>query len=141
MRTKEEKAIYNKKYREENKESIKAKAKNYREKNKKRIKANRDANKERAKLYREANKDKMSAYQKRRNDSIKDGLFIVYYLKEENYVGQTCHLPARLGRHKHRYNRHILDVEVLAKFETREEALAFEAKLHDMGYNGRNNGL
>ena len=65
----------------------------------------------------------------------------MYYLPEEHYVGQTNSVFLRMKGHKSESNRHILDVEVLAKFETRKEALAFEAKLHSMGYNGFNGGL
>ena len=45
-----------------------------------------------------------------------------------------------MRKHKYGHGRIIEGAEVLAKFQTREEALAFEAKLHSMGYLGLNNG-
>jgi len=103
--------------------------------------------KEAQRIYRakwnKANKDKIAAQNKRYSDKVKElePYYTVYYLKEENYIGQTSGLSKRLSVHKYESNRHVLDVEVLARFETREESLAFEAKLHDMGYCGKNNGL
>lgn len=82
------------------------------------------------------NIDKVKIYRKRHKATLKDGLFTVYYLSEENYIGQTNCLYNRMNEHKSKFNRHVLDVEVLGKFETRKEALAFEAKLHSMGYDG-----
>ena len=86
------------------------------------------------------NPDNVKVNRKNYKESLKDGFYTVYYLKEDHYVGQTNCLPVRLEKHK-RNGRHILDAEVLARFETRTEALAFESRLHDMGYHGRNNGL
>lgn len=92
------------------------------------------------KQWKKDNADKVKANSKKYKESLKDGFYTVYYLKEDHYVGQTISLRRRLGKHK-RNGRHVLDAEVLAKFETREEALAFESRLHDMGYHGRNNSL
>ena len=117
--TKEEKREYNKKYREANKEKL-------------------SANK---KVYDKANKEKIAAYQivynKDYREAQKDGYYTVYYLKEEHYVGMTSHLYYRLAHHKSNYNRHIEDVEVIGKYETKEGALRVEAALHSMGYLGR----
>jgi hypothetical protein len=102
--------------------------------------------KEAQKIYRakwnKANKDKIAAQNKRYSDKVKERepYYTVYYLKEDNYVGQTAGLSKRLAVHKYEAGRHVLDVEVLGKFETREEAKFFEAKLHDMGYAGKNKG-
>jgi len=86
------------------------------------------------KLQYEANKEKIKANYK----SKKDGYYTVYYLKEEHYVGMTDYLTYRLKVHKSRNNRHIEDVEVIAKYKTKEGATRVEAALHSMGYNGRN---
>jgi len=60
--TKEERAVYNKKYREKNKERIAIQTKKYREENKDRVKKYREKNKERiaiqTKKYREENPEK-----------------------------------------------------------------------------------
>ena len=85
------------------------------------------------KLQYEANKEKIRANHK----SKKDGYYTVYYLKEEHYAGMTSGLNQRLILHKSRNNRHIEDVEIIGKYETKEEALKVEAALHAMGYLGR----
>jgi hypothetical protein len=111
FKKKEEKREYDKKYREANKEKIAA----------------------RGKLWREANKE----YSKAWNESKKDGLYTVYYLKEEHYAGMTSNLTYRLYEHKSEHSRHIEYVEVIGKYKTKAEAIRVEAALHAMGYNGR----
>ena len=118
MTKQEKRAILDKRYREANKEKIKA----------------------RRKAWRDSNKEHISEFNRLYNESQKDELFTVYYLKEDHYVGQTNHMKARMKKHVSHNGRHVEDVEVLGRFETREEALAFESRLHDMGYHGRNNG-
>ena len=133
---------------EERKERAKAAKRKYYLANKERQyakqKADRLANPEKyaayRKQYRIENSEKLRVYKKNHYQKLKDGLFSVYYLKEEHYVGQTSSIYNRMTHHKF-YDRYVKDVEVLAKFETRNEAKAFEAKLHDMGYHGKNNGL
>jgi hypothetical protein len=140
---------YQRLHREANRESINAKARErYNNDPSKQAEAGkrwRESNLEKcleySRFYRENNKDKRAEYNKKRNESLKDGLYTVYYLTEEHYVGQTNCLRNRMIKHRNHSKRHVQDVEVLAKFETRKEALAFEAKLHDMGYNGKNNGV
>ncbi len=105
----------------------------------------------RSKAWRLANKEKHAAYQRKyRGDnkdnaaayreSKKDGLFTVYLLPKENYVGQTECLSRRLQRHRYK-NRNTTDAKVLGKYKTREEALAIGSSYHAKGYNGLNNGL
>tara|TARA_R110002126_G_C10370507_1_gene493370 strand:+ start:310 stop:771 length:462 start_codon:yes stop_codon:yes gene_type:complete len=137
---KEEKSEYNKKYNEANKEILAAKRKVYKQTynkaNKEKVdtynKAWREANKEYFKAWNEANKEKISAYK----ESKKDGLYTVYYLKEEHYAGMTSRLYYRLAEHKSKYNRHIEDVEIIGKYKTKKEATRVEAALHAMGYLG-----
>ena len=151
-RTEEQKAK-RREYIAANKEEISARTKVWKEANKEKLAiqnaAWREANKDkvvaqqkiRSKRYAELNKELVSLNAKAYRESKKDGYFTVYYLTEEHYVGQTTALHLRLTNHRKDHKRHILDAEVLGKFETRKEALAFEAKLHDMGYHGKNNGL
>ena len=122
MQTKEEKSEYNKKWREKNKEHIAA---------------YNHANKERKAAYIKANKEKLDAYCKAYKESQKDGLYTVYYLKEEHYAGMTSNLSYRLSNHKTMKNRHIEDVEIIGKYKTKKEATRVEAALHSMGYLGR----
>lgn len=129
--TKEEKAAYDKKYQAANKEKLaayrKKYGKDYRAANKEKIAAYR-------KVYGEANKEELKAYK----EAAKDGFYTVYYLQEEHYVGMTTTLQYRLTKHKSEHNRHIEDVEIIGKYETKSEALRVEAALHSMGYLGRN---
>jgi len=140
-RNKEKKKAYDLIHRKENKEYIASRAKKYREENKEELAA-------KALIHYAKNRDSKLAYFKEYNDRPEnksrrkqivlnemDGYY-VYYLKEEHYVGQTKNMRRRMNGHKSDAKRHILDVEVLAKFETRKEALAYEAKLHSMGYEG-----
>jgi len=144
-RNKDKKKAYDKMYIEQNKDYIAARSKKYRQDNKERVDAWQAE-------YDLKNRDKKLAYyneynsrpenKSRRKQIVLNEMdgYYVYYLKEEHYVGQTKNMRRRMNSHKSSANRHVLDAEVLAKFETRKEALAFEAKLHDMGYNGRNYG-
>tara|TARA_R110002124_G_scaffold163343_1_gene330692 strand:+ start:189 stop:575 length:387 start_codon:yes stop_codon:yes gene_type:complete len=100
-----------------------------------------DANKEKKaaynKAYNEANKEDIAVKRKNRYESKKDGYYTVYYLKEEHYAGMTNNLTNRLYQHKSKQNRHVEDVEIIGKYETKEEATRVEAALHAMGYLGR----
>ena len=97
---------------------------------------NKEEKNEYDRKWREKNKEHIAAYDKDRWEAKKDGYYTVYYLKEEHYVGMTTSLPNRLSEHKSKYNRHIEDVEVIGKYETKAEALRVEAALHSMGYLG-----
>jgi hypothetical protein len=107
-------------------------------KKKAQMKAWEEAN---GKEYREKNKERIAVYQKSYLQSKRDGLFTVYLLPKENYVGQTECLYQRLQNHKNCSARDITDAEVLGKYATREEALAVEASYHAKGYNGFNQGI
>ena len=118
---------------EERKEYRRKHNRRYRLAHKEKIAANREANREKQAAYREANKDKQVAYM----EAKKDGLYTVYYLKEDHYAGMTTNLTYRLYQHKNVYNRHIEDVEVIGRYQTKEGAARVEAALHSMGYLGR----
>ena len=87
------------------------------------------------------NKEKIDAYNKAWKESKKDGLFTVYHLVNENYVGQTHNLYARLETQKNKNGRDVSNVQILGKYKTREEAKAVEAEYHSKGYLGYYNGL
>jgi hypothetical protein len=111
----------------------------------------------RAKKYYHANKEKVAAYYKKYNadsenkikraayakktskaykDSQKDGLFTVYCLPKENYVGMTTTLIQRLHAHKSHHNRDTEGAYVLSKHKTKREALDTEASYHAKGFKG-----
>ena len=117
--TKEESKEYYRKYRAKNRESINASQRKY------------DA----------ANKERKVAYDKAYREAQKDGLFTVYLLPKENYVGQTTSFHKRLINHKSKHNRDVTDAKVLGKYATKKEALAVEASYHAKGYLGRNENL
>ena len=134
---KEEKREYHKNWYQDNKERIKAKNDSNKEEKKEYNKKYNEANKEKLAAKREGEKEKKAAYDKEYRGAQKDGLYTVYYLKEEHYAGMTSNLTYRLSYHKSVHNRHIEDVEVIGKYKTKEEALRVEAALHSMGYLGR----
>ena len=117
MQTREEKLEYGRKWRE----------------------ANRGYARIHNKLYREANKEKIAIEKKKYIESKKDGLYTVYLLKNEMYVGQTECLYERIKNHK-RVGRNVLDVQIVGKYKTREEAKTVEKSYHDIGYKERHPG-
>ncbi len=116
----------------------------------------KEAKKAYAKAYYNANKEKAAAYYKKYNSNLdnkakrsaqakeyveaqKDGLFTVYCLPEENYVGMTTSLYQRLRAHKSvNHNRNIEGAYVLGKYKTKREALDAEASYHAKGFKGTN---
>ena len=96
-----------------------------------------EANKEKAssyyKKYRVENKETIEAYR----ESKKDGLYTVYLLPKENYVGMTNNLYMRLKKHKSD-NNDTTDAEVLGKYESKRKALDVEKEYHNKGYKGIN---
>ena len=102
---------------------------------------NKEDKREYDKKYREANKEKLAAQDEAWKESKKDGLYTVYHLVNENYVGQTNSLYFRLNNHKSNHGRDISNVQILGKYKTREEAKAVEAEYHSKGYLGYHFGL
>jgi len=131
--TKEETKEYYKKYYLDNKEKKAAANKKCYEKNKEKRLAQ-------MRVWQEANKERKDAIDKTFNESKKDGLFTVYLLVNENYVGQTNCLYSRLGVHKSENGRDVSNVQIIGKYKTREEAKALEAEYHSKGYLGYYNG-
>lgn len=86
--------------------------------------------------YRANNKGKIKAKSVRQYQSKKHKP-LVYILPFENYVGTTENLYHRISKHKNQSKRNTDDYRVLARFDSREEALELEEFLHDLGYLGR----
>tara|TARA_R110000803_G_C11747549_1_gene291990 strand:- start:46 stop:429 length:384 start_codon:yes stop_codon:yes gene_type:complete len=80
--------------------------------------------------------EKKRAYDKQKNIDNKHKP-TVYLLVNENYVGTTENLKNRLSSHKKDYGRDISKVEILGEFDTRQDALSLERKLHSEGYKGK----
>tara|TARA_R110000796_G_scaffold222733_1_gene338938 strand:- start:70 stop:426 length:357 start_codon:yes stop_codon:yes gene_type:complete len=108
--------------------------------NKKCYEKNKEKRLAQMRVWQEANKERKDAVDKAFKESKKDGLFTVYHLVNENYVGQTNCLYYRLGVHKNK-GRDVSNIEVIGKYKTREEAKTIEAEYHTRGYLGYNNGL
>ena len=87
------------------------------------------------KEYQKKNKEKIAAKKKARYESKKDEFFTVYYLVNENYVGQTFNLYWRLSKHKS-LGRDTSNVQIIGKYKTREQAKEVEASYHARGYLG-----
>ena len=125
-----------------NKEDKAAWQKKYNQVNKEKKQAYYEANKDRLTIYKSSyykdNREHLRNLGKIQSESEKDGLYTVYCLEKENYVGVTNALNRRLREHRSKAKRYIEDVEVMGKYATRAEALAVEAKYHSMGYLGAN---
>ena len=66
----------------------------------------------------------------------KDGLYYVYLLPEENYVGITSHVKRRMTAHKDVHKRNIKGMRVLYSTTNRQEGFELESFLHTLGYKG-----
>ena len=62
---------------------------------------------------------------------------LVYLIVKDNYVGMTENISHRISQHKSK-GRDTSEVVELATFDSRLDALAFERRLHELGYNGNN---
>ena len=136
---------YYKKYYKANKEKRKAYYEANKEKRAAQMKVWYQANKEKKaayeKAYYEANKEKRAAYTKDWLDLKKDGLYTVYLLVNEDYVGQTNNLYSRLITHRNKTDRDTSNVQIIGKYKTREQAMEVEAGYHARGYLGYHNNL
>jgi predicted GIY-YIG superfamily endonuclease len=108
--------------------------------NKKSYEKNKEKRLAQMRVWQEANKERKDAIDKAFRESKKDGLFTVYLLVNENYVGQTTSLYTRLNSHKSNQGRDVSNVQIIGKYKTREEAKAVEAEYHSKGYLGYYNG-
>jgi len=73
------------------------------------------------------------------------GYYAVYLIENYNssgdhYCGQTGNLYNRMTHHRHCGKLNTENHRILQCFETREQAMAFEAIQHEAGYHGYNNG-
>jgi len=83
----------------------------------------------------QANKKEIAAKDKARYESKRDGLYTVYLLTKEGYVGMTSHLNSRIQNHR-KDGRDISDVQIIGKYHTKDEALRIEARYHNEGFKG-----
>ena len=104
------------------------------------------AKKDAGELWEQSNKDKVKETKRKwvqnNKDYGKDWYDnrkhnpLVYIIVKENYVGMTENISHRISGHKN-LGRDTSEVIELATFDSRTEALAFEKKLHELGYNGK----
>ena len=101
----------------------------------------REYMKEYMKTYRVANLEKLRKYSREQGKVYRtrntNDFYTLYYLKEEHYVGITKRPKLRIKDHKKK-NKHVLDFETIATFNTKREALKAEAYMHSIGYVGGN---
>jgi hypothetical protein len=62
---------------------------------------------------------------------------LVYLIVKDNYVGMTENISHRISQHKSK-GKDTSEVVELATFDSVAEALVFERRLHELGYNGNN---
>ena len=97
---------------------------------------NKEKQKEYDQEYYNDNKEEVAAQQKLSKDSHKDGLYTVYLLPKENYVGMTTNLHIRIRDHRTKHNRDTTDVQIIGKYHTKDEAVRIEASYHNEGFKG-----
>jgi hypothetical protein len=103
--------------------------------NSNRHKVNEYSKKSCKKLYYK-NPGKRLKLQKDYYESKKDGLYRVYLVVKDNYVGTTANLFYRKYGHKHDLHLDTSEYKILGIFSTLEEALFLENSYHNRGYNG-----
>lgn len=131
--SKRDRREYLKEYEAKNKEKLKAYRKAYRE-------ANREKRRLYDKAYKARNKERYKAYREAR----KLPYTIIYCIpnyngKNDNYVGITNQIEARMGNHKHLGKLNTEEYIELDRVDTRAEAEVLEAQYHERGYHGINN--
>lgn len=99
------------------------------------IMTNKEYRKEYIKQYRLNNPEHLKHFRKYHKSLILP-YHIVYLLPDHNYVGVTNNPKFRMSNHKSKYKRNTDNWIELARFDTREEALQFEAAKHAAGYEG-----
>ena len=98
--------------------------------------------KEYSKEWKEAN----PGYHKQRHLDSDLGYYAVYIIEDymgtgDAYCGQTGNLYTRMSTHRRDGRLNTEAYRILQCFETREQAMAFEAIQHEAGYHGYNNGI
>jgi hypothetical protein len=142
MRTEAQK-IARKAYREANKEKLAAQQKirsqRYYKLNKEKVATESkkwvDNNPEASKAHKKKWKDKNPEYDKNYISKYKNGKYTMYYLPYHHYIGVTNCIYLRMKCHKSEFDRYIDDVEIVAEFDTKAEALHYERLMHSIGYN------
>ena len=138
--------IYGAQYHQENKIEANKASREWRKKNPGYVSPciikNPNWQKEYSKEWHKAN----PGYQKQCHLDRNLGYFAVYLIQNYNglgdaYVGQTGNLYARMSNHRKLGRLNTEAYRILQCFETREQALAFEAIQHEAGYHGYNGGI
>jgi len=128
-----------------NTEKANANQAKWKKENPEKIKANQAKFKKNNPDYISPCRIKNPEYQKEHNHKHDLGYYCVYLLENYNslgdaYVGQTGNLYTRMQTHKSLGRLNTEAYRILQCFETREQAMVFEAIQHEAGYHGYNNG-
>ena len=113
--------------------------KEYYQRNKDRINFNRRGGDKAPLLTDLERKQKAKEYNELYAARIKAQPHKVYLLKDYNYVGTTQSIIKRFAQHKYSKGWDCSNYEILFENNDRELCLAYESKMHDMGYDGGNN--
>jgi len=97
--------------------------------------------KEQGKRFQEANPE----YNKELNHKHDLGYWVVYLIHNFDglnniYCGQTQNIYKRMGNHKSKGTLNTDNYEIIKQLETLEDALEFEAYMHEQGYHGKITG-
>ena len=124
-------SIYRAQYYQENKEELSLEMKKW-------YKANPEKKKAKDARFKENNPDWSKEYAHRHDL----GYWVVYILANynglgDNYCGQTQNIYRRMASHKHVGKLNTDTYELIKQCETLEDALEFEAYMHEQGYHGK----
>ena len=100
-----------------------------------------DYDKEQSKRFHKAN----PGYSKEHNHKHALGYWVVYLIHNFDgqgniYCGQTQNIYMRMASHKSVGTLNSDKYELIKQCETHQDALEFEAYMHEQGYHGYNNG-
>ena len=98
---------------------------------------NPDYDKKQSKRFKEAN----PGYSKAMSHKHDLGYWVVYIISNynglgDNYCGQTQNIHRRMAVHKSKGTLNSDKYELIKQCETLEDALEFEAYMHEQGYHG-----
>ena len=142
---KAQRKIYKTKWHLENKEDQNRQVKEWK-------KENPDYSKAYSKKFHEANPNYTKEWHEANPGYFKEyshkhdlGYWVVYLIHDFDglgniYCGQTQNIHNRMRSHKSKGTLNSDKYELIKQCETRQDALEFEAHMHEQGYHGYNNG-
>jgi len=142
LKNKAKNKIYQAKWYLENKEEVKQQTQEWYKNNPEKYKAKTARFKEKNPGYKKEWDKKNPNYAKEWFSQHDLGYWVVYLIHNFDglgniYCGQTQNIYSRMVKHKSKGVLNSDKYELIKQCETREDALAFEAYMHEQGYHGK----